>query len=137
MNQWIGACGVCINSDKQLLMVLQGIPEEEKRWSVPSGGLEQGETLEECCIREVYEETGYLCKIIKKVKEKSGAYGPVEYLVTYYEVEIVGGQPTIHDPDGLIYEIAWKTPEQIKKLEFSFPEDKEFLLQYIEGRALT
>ena len=31
-------------------MVLQGKEEEEKRWSVPSGGLEKGETLEECCF---------------------------------------------------------------------------------------
>ncbi|MEK5482742.1 MULTISPECIES: NUDIX hydrolase [unclassified Viridibacillus] len=26
---------------------------------MPSGGIEQGETPEECCIREVKEETGY------------------------------------------------------------------------------
>lgn len=117
-------------------MVLQGKPEEEKRWSVPSGGKEQEETLEDCCIREVYEETGYRCKIIKEIKGKSGAFGPVEFHVTYFEVEILGGQPTIHDPDGLIYEVAWKTLEQIYDLHFSFPEDKEFLLQYIEQRAL-
>lgn len=66
MNKWVGAAGVCVNSDGQLLMVLQGKPEEEKRWSVPSGGIEQGEALEDCCIREVYEETGYRCKENKK-----------------------------------------------------------------------
>lgn len=56
IEKWIGATGICVNSDRQLLMVLQGKPEEEKRWSVPSGGKEKGETLEQCCIREVYEE---------------------------------------------------------------------------------
>lgn len=135
MNKWVGAAGVCVNSDRQLLMVLQGKPEEEKRWSVPSGGKEKEETLECCCIREVYEETGYRCKIIKEIKGKTGAFGPVEYNVTYFEVEILDGQPTIHDPDGLIYEIAWKSSEQLKELKFSFPEDKEFLLQYIELKA--
>lgn len=137
MNKWVGAAGVCVNSDRQLLMVLQGKPEEEKRWSVPSGGKEQNETLEDCCIRELYEETGYRCKIIKKIKGKSGMFGPVEYYVTYFEVEILDGQRTIHDPDGLIYEIAWKTSEQLKALQLSFPEDKEFLLQYIEQVALS
>jgi aminoglycoside 6'-N-acetyltransferase len=58
---------------------------------------------------------------VKKIKSKSVAFGPVEYHVTYFEVEILDGQPTIHDPDGLIYEIAWKTPEQLKELQFSFP----------------
>ncbi|WP_275667952.1 NUDIX hydrolase [Paenibacillus oryzisoli] len=37
MNPWVGAAAICNNSDRQLLMVLQGKPEEEKRWSVPSG----------------------------------------------------------------------------------------------------
>ncbi|EPE61209.1 mutT/NUDIX [Exiguobacterium sp. S17] len=41
-------------------------------WSVPSGSLETGETLDECCIREVKEETGYSVDTVKKllVKEK-------------------------------------------------------------------
>ncbi|WP_127534210.1 NUDIX hydrolase [Paenibacillus kobensis] len=136
MSKWIGAAAICVNSDNQVLMVLQGKPEEEKRWSVPSGGKEQDETLEECCIREVYEETGYRCEIIQVIKDKAGAFGPVKYHVKYFEIAIVGGQPTLHDPDGLIYEIAWKTAAQLNELHFSFPEDKEFLLRYIEQRAL-
>ncbi|NHN35465.1 hypothetical protein G9U52_37875 [Paenibacillus sp. S3N08] len=58
----------------------------------------------------------------------------MEYEVTYFEVEIINGQPTIHDPDELIHEIAWKTVEQVKELQLSFPEDKEFLLNYIEQK---
>nr|QRZ16296.1 NUDIX hydrolase [Virgibacillus sp. AGTR] len=51
MKKWLGAAGVCVY-DRKVLMVLQGTPEEPKRWSVPSGGLEAGETFEECCVRE-------------------------------------------------------------------------------------
>jgi aminoglycoside 6'-N-acetyltransferase len=36
---------VCINAEKKLLMVLQGKPEEEKRWSVPSGRMEEDEEI--------------------------------------------------------------------------------------------
>lgn len=53
MERWIGSAAVCVNEKNEVLMVLQGKEGEEKRWSVPSGGLEKGETLEECCIREV------------------------------------------------------------------------------------
>ncbi|MBB3112863.1 aminoglycoside 6'-N-acetyltransferase [Paenibacillus phyllosphaerae] len=131
MNEWIGAAGVCMNAEGQLLMILQGKPDEEKRWSVPSGGQEQGETLADCCIREVFEETGYRCKVIQELQGKAGAFGPIAYYVTYFEVEIVGGEPTLQDPDGLIHEIAWKTATQLEELPLAFPEDRAFLLRYI------
>lgn len=44
-----------------------GLVYREKRndYSFPKGHLEEGETLEECAIRETEEETGMICKIIK------------------------------------------------------------------------
>ncbi|PEK22795.1 DNA mismatch repair protein MutT [Bacillus pseudomycoides] len=53
MKRWIGTAAICVNEKNEILMVLQGKKEEPKRWSVPSGGQEEGETLEECYIREV------------------------------------------------------------------------------------
>jgi 8-oxo-dGTP pyrophosphatase MutT (NUDIX family) len=132
MHKWVGAAGVCVNSKGQVLMVLQGKPEEDKSWSVPSGGRENDEALEECCIREVFEETGYQAKVVKKLKDKQGAFGSVEYTVSYFEIEVIGGTPKIQDPDGLIYDIAWKSVEQIKELQLSFPEDKDFLIDFIK-----
>ena len=41
MERWIGSAPVCVNERKEVLMVLQGKEGEEKRWSVPSGGLEK------------------------------------------------------------------------------------------------
>lgn len=44
------AAAVCIREGK-LLMVLQGKPEDDKTWSVPSGQIEFGECYEDCCKR--------------------------------------------------------------------------------------
>lgn len=77
-----------------------------------------------------------LGKFMKRQDTDVRAFGTVEYHVTYFEVEIKGGKPIIHDPDGLIYEVDWKTPEQLNDIDLTFPEDKEFMLQYIEHRAL-
>jgi ADP-ribose pyrophosphatase YjhB (NUDIX family) len=128
MEKWIGSAGICVNNIGQVLMVLQGKPEEEKVWSVPSGGQEQGETLEECCIREVHEETGYEVKVLDKLFEKIGIHNNIEFTVTYFKIEIVGGMAKIQDPDKLIYDISWKSIDDIMKLELSFPEDRDFLL---------
>ena len=112
-------------------MVLQGQKGEEKRWSVPSGGLEKGETLEECCIREVWEETGYNVEVVSKIYEKEG----ITYGVHYYVVKKIGGSMKIQDPDELIHEIAWKRIDEMKKLTLSFPEDYEILNKYINKKA--
>ncbi|RAV20448.1 DNA mismatch repair protein MutT [Paenibacillus contaminans] len=132
--KWEGAAAVCINEQRKVLMVLQGKPEETKSWSVPSGGMEEGETIEQCCAREVWEETGYHVAVGKRLLEKKGTAFGTAYAVQYFECEIIGGTPTIQDPDGLIHEIAWKSSEELQILPLSFPEDLAFLLSMLEAR---
>ena len=106
-----------------------------KRWSVPSGGLEKGETLEECCIREVWEETGYNVEVVNKIYEKEGITYGVPVYVHYYFVKQIGGNMKIQDPDELIHEIAWKGIHEVEQLCLAFPEDYELLCQYIDKEA--
>jgi hypothetical protein len=44
----------------------------------------------------------------------------------------VGGKRNLQDPDNLIYDIAWKTLDEIQTLELTFPEDRDFLINYIK-----
>lgn len=125
---WKGSAGVCINNRNELLMVLQGKPEEPKVWAIPSGGLEKGESFEECCLREIGEETGYKVQISHKLHVKTGTTYGIDVEVHYYRVQLLGGEMTIQDPDGLIYEIAWVSKDEVQRLELSFPEDLPFLL---------
>jgi ADP-ribose pyrophosphatase YjhB (NUDIX family) len=122
---WTGAAAVCIQANN-ILMVLQGKPEEEKTWSVPSGGRNQDETYEECCRREMFEETGYEIIVKDKIMIKAD-------IVHYFNVEIVGGEARLHDPDQLIYEIAWKTAEELETLNLSFEEDRDFLINLLRA----
>lgn len=41
-------------------------------WEPQGGGIENGETPEQCAIREAYEETGFKIKIVKKIAEYAG-----------------------------------------------------------------
>lgn len=128
MSKWQGAAGICLNEDNQLLMVLQGTKEEVKTWAVPSGGKKTTENFEACCIREVYEETGYIVDIVREVLHKNNDV--IE--VRYFETSIKGGQMMIHDPDELIYEIAWKSKDDLLGLTLTFPEDRQFLLSLFQ-----
>jgi ADP-ribose pyrophosphatase YjhB (NUDIX family) len=50
----LGAAGVIENAGQVLLIRRRDLPI----WGLPGGGLEENETLESCCLREVKEETG-------------------------------------------------------------------------------
>jgi ADP-ribose pyrophosphatase YjhB (NUDIX family) len=133
VQKWFGSSGVCINENGELLMVLQGKPEEKKTWCIPSGGKEHNETFQECCIREIEEETGYIAKIAEEIKVKRGSYEGlnISFEVHYFLVKIVGGKKNFQDPDDLIYDIGWKNVEEITALELSYPEDRDFLIDFI------
>lgn len=133
METWYGAAGICINKSSQLLMVLEGVTAETQKWSIPTGGLEKGETFEQCVLREIEEETGYTAKILAEIKVKKGVYEHlnIAYEVHYFAVEITGGEAKIQDPDELIVDIAWKPAEELRVLPLSYPEDREELLGFL------
>uniref|UniRef100_B1XTU1 NUDIX hydrolase n=1 Tax=Polynucleobacter necessarius subsp. necessarius (strain STIR1) TaxID=452638 RepID=B1XTU1_POLNS len=55
----ITASGLVIRDDKVLLIFHPFI----KRWFQPGGHIDEGESSIEAAIREVYEETGYVCEL--------------------------------------------------------------------------
>ena len=58
INRYRHACrGILVKDDK----ILIGYGKKEDFYIIPGGGIEEGETLIECCIREVLEETGIVC----------------------------------------------------------------------------
>jgi ADP-ribose pyrophosphatase YjhB (NUDIX family) len=58
----IASRGIVIKNNKILL----SYEKNTDVYMTPGGGLESGESLEECCIRELCEETGFLVDPIKK-----------------------------------------------------------------------
>lgn len=53
MRKIIAAGGLVFNNERQLLMILR-----RGKWDLPKGKLDAGESIEECALREVREETG-------------------------------------------------------------------------------
>lgn len=49
----IAAGGLVLNSNKELLLIFR-----RGKWDLPKGKMEETETIEDCAIREVKEETG-------------------------------------------------------------------------------
>ncbi|MEV6600310.1 NUDIX domain-containing protein [Actinoplanes sp. NPDC051346] len=52
---FVGARGVIFDEQGRLLLIQRS---DNHRWAIPAGAMELGESMEDCAIREVWEETG-------------------------------------------------------------------------------
>ena len=63
-------------------------------WLVPGGGLEEDETPEECCIREVEEETGHIVRPMYQFLTLCEYYEEYRYVSHYFICEVTGSGKT-------------------------------------------
>ncbi len=59
-------------------------------WLIPGGGLEEGETPEACCVREVEEETGVIVRPLRQFLTLYEYYEEYRYVSHYFVCEAVG-----------------------------------------------
>lgn len=52
---FVGARTVVLDEQNRLLLIQRS---DNHRWAIPAGAMELGESLEECAVRELWEETG-------------------------------------------------------------------------------
>ena len=81
------ACRAMIFHDDMILMSHETVDD---RWMIPGGGMEEGETPEQCCEREVEEETGLKVEACRHFLTIHEYYEDECYISLYYLCLIVG-----------------------------------------------
>ena len=93
-------------------------------WSFPKGKLEEGETFERAALREVAEETGMVCRLVRFI-------GHTEYVdrkgrpkaVAYWVMAAESGS---FAPNAEVDELRWVDLDVAARL-LSYPRDRELV----------
>ena len=101
-------------------------------WSYPKGKVEAKETLTECALREVHEETGFRCRIVSFV-------GTTEYrdrkdrrkIVAYWVMTPESGSFRSGEE---VDEMRWVELDQVAEL-LTYERDRELLVTLEEPAA--
>ena len=118
------AGGVVVRDGSQGQEVLVVHRPRYEDWTFPKGKVEEGETDEECAVREVEEETGLRCHLDRELRATSyvDALGRPKR-VRYWRMRVESGELRFeHEVD----EARWLTREQAAEL-LSYPRDLALL----------
>lgn len=114
----LGAYAVIVEERDGVEQVLLALWNEAavKKWTLPGGGVEMHETVQEGAVREVREETGYDIELgpilgthshVMSAAERRHRNGKaMKAFRVFFEARIVGGELT-HEADGTTDEARW------------------------------
>ena len=99
------ACGIVLNDDTVLLMYRKN-PQNQEYYTIPGGGVEDGESVNEAVTREMFEECSLVVKPMKElfVVTREGVDTHHHILCTH-----ISGEPAVHK----------ESPEYLDNLEGS------------------
>ena len=134
----LGCSAVIFDETREKVLLTERA--DNKQWCLPSGGVDPGETVEETCIREVYEETGLNVRVTKLVGVYSDPNRLVEYpdgnkvhvIAMSFEAEIIGGELGLSDETT---DFGYFTPEEMDGLDMLL-NHKERILDALKNSLI-
>jgi 8-oxo-dGTP pyrophosphatase MutT (NUDIX family) len=127
----VAVLGLPRNAKGQYLLAMRNDPRNEKahrKWQIVGGGLELGESFEDCLLREFAEEIGALPRLLfayPRIKlQRQPHQQNKELILACYLVEIDAN--SIECDDREILEVKWVYPREISSFDV-LPLTKEFV----------
>jgi ADP-ribose pyrophosphatase YjhB (NUDIX family) len=130
-----------VRSGERILLVQRRRPPFAGFWSLPGGGVELGETVEQAVVREVGEETGYQVRVTRFLGYQDGIQHDDQnrvryhYVILYMEAEVLGGELKAGDDAGAA---RWLTADEARQLPLTDAVERCLTwsgMQYPEGRS--
>lgn len=101
----------------QFLLIKQFAHKDS--WGVPKGHIDEGETIEQCAVREVKEETGIdialgarLQNVVVPLKKE------IKTVVTFLAQQVGDASPKVDDPDCEVVDVKWFATDRLPTIHF-------------------
>jgi len=106
------AVGVVIKEDK--VLVIKRAKSDGGFWAFPGGEIEKGKTIRQTVVDEVKEETGVVCRVVKRLGSRVHPLNGKP--ISYWQCEYVSGTAMVTVPVE-IEQVVWLSAAQaIKQL---------------------
>jgi ADP-ribose pyrophosphatase YjhB (NUDIX family) len=119
-NSLVPSANVVVVNDHGAVLLIRRTDNDN--WALPGGAMDLGESLPDCGVREVKEESGIDCEISGLV----GIYTDPKHVIVYtsngearqefsavFTARATGGEPTTSDESS---EVRWIEPDQLEEL---------------------
>lgn len=132
------ACGIVLKDDAMLLMLRKN-PQNEEYYTIPGGGIEEGETVNEAVVREMFEECSLVVKPMKELFVIAREGVDMHHHILCNRIS---GEPAIHQDspeykDNLegnnLHIPQWIPISDLKNLTLYPTPAKEKLIEYLDS----
>jgi 8-oxo-dGTP diphosphatase len=118
----VAGAGAVVIRDGRMLMVKRGKEPNKGKWSIPGGGIELGETVNEAAIRETFEECSVQIEIMKVLDSVDNIVRDDDGRIRYHYVIIdllgmyISGEAKAQSDAA---ECRWVALKEIEKLDIT------------------
>lgn len=113
------SCGTCVyrvhSSVAQVLLIKPFVDNDA--WGFPKGHIDEGETREECAIRETREETGLDVELITPLNSVNtiSRYEDKDMYI-WLARQICNKEPHVNDPDNEVSDVRWFNVDELPRV---------------------
>ncbi len=109
-------CAIIRNEENEVLVVQRGEKTDHPfKWEFPGGKLQDGETEEECIIREIREELSIGIVICNRMPEVEYDYGMKQIQLIPFVCDTLDEFPLLSEH----IDFKWLAPQDLKNVDFS------------------
>ena len=114
--------GGIIEKDNKILMVKEAKKKCYGKWNVPAGHLEDGETIFEGAIREIFEETGCKVRLNKVLPIMSKDIEDTTLIIITFTTELLEEKISFNKEE--ILDVKWISKEELENMNIEHLRDE-------------